>query len=78
MMCRLGYANSWVKLVMLFVKSVRYTIVNARGSISPINPSRGLRQRDPLSPYLFLICAEGLLAILHDPERRGLIQGVRL
>ena len=46
-----------------------------RGSI---HPERGLHQGDPLSPYLFLICAEGLLAKLKEAELEGKIAGVAI
>ena len=41
-----------------------------------ITPTRGLRQGDPLSSYLFLIFAEGLSALIKKSVENGVLHGV--
>ncbi|CAL1384042.1 unnamed protein product [Linum trigynum] len=41
-------------------------------------PSRGLRQGDPLSPLLFVLCTEGFAALLRQAISEGKLQGVKV
>lgn len=71
MMRKMGFANKWVEWVYVCVSRVKYSVLLSGKEIGPITPSRGLRQGDPVSPYLFLICAEGLSAIIRRREEEG-------
>lgn len=53
----------------------RVNINGKRGEI--FQSSRGLRQGDPLSPFLFLICSEGLSALMRLSLQEGKLKGVR-
>lgn len=44
----------------------------------PFFPSRGLQQRNPLSPYLFLLCVEGFSTILNEAKRECQMLGVKI
>ena len=61
---KLGFQESWVALIMKCITTGSYSILVNGEPKGMIKPSRGLRQRDPLSPYLFLFCAKGLNALL--------------
>ncbi|KAL4378892.1 hypothetical protein GQ457_02G026740 [Hibiscus cannabinus] len=76
-MLRLGFAQSWVDLIMRCVSSVS-SRVRLRGTLfEAFLPRRGLRQGVPLSPFLFLFCTEGLLVALTAAQREGHLPDVR-
>jgi hypothetical protein len=75
---RLGFDTGWVGLIMACVSSVRYQLRLNNVLSDYIYPSRGLRQGDPLSPYLFLLCAEGLSSLLNFEETAGNLIGVKV
>jgi hypothetical protein len=73
---KLGFAPSWIASVMRCVTLARYA-VKVNGSLtSLVVPSRGIRQGDPISPYLFLLCTEGLSCLLQKKEGLGELQGL--
>lgn len=78
MMIKLGFRRVWVQLIMKCITSVKYQIKVNQGKTDVIVPQRGLRQGDPLSPYLFLFCAEGFSAMLNEAEANGRLRGIRI
>ncbi|CAM8948837.1 unnamed protein product [Rhodiola kirilowii] len=78
MQLRLGFPHSWVQKVMKCVTTVTYYIrVNDTVSRGVV-PERGIRQGDPLSPYLFVICMEWLACVLAKGKVDGRVVGVKI
>ncbi|XP_019178261.1 PREDICTED: uncharacterized protein LOC109173479 [Ipomoea nil] len=78
MLTALGFDRSWTHLLMMGVKSVIYHIQVNGETVGTISPTRGIRQGDPISPYLFILCVEGLSVLLQQAERQGDIHGIRI
>ena len=43
-----------------------------------LSPQRGLRQEDPLVPFLFNIVAEGLTGLMREAQDKNLFEGFKV
>ncbi|XP_041011360.1 uncharacterized protein LOC121255147 [Juglans microcarpa x Juglans regia] len=74
-MTKLGFVKKWVDIIMRCVTLVSYSILINGIPQNPFLPSRGIRQRDHLSPYWFILCVEVLTKLIQKAESRGAITG---
>jgi hypothetical protein len=77
MLLKLGFAEGWVKMIMRCITSARFSVKLNGGLSDTFLPSRGLRQGDPISPYLFLFCVEGFSALLKQAQESNFLNGVK-
>lgn len=75
---RLGFHERWIGWIMICVKSVSYSFLINGAPQGKVIPSRGIRQGDPLSPYLFILCTEVLSSLCQQAQAKGLLPGVRV
>jgi hypothetical protein len=76
LMLKIGFHASWVQLIMKCISTVSYSALLNGKPTDIIIPERGLRQGDPLSPYLFLLCAKGLSTLLQKSKADHKLCGV--
>ena len=75
---KMGFYDCWVKLMMECITLATYSVLINGEPHGHIIPTRGLRQRDPLSPYLFLMCTKGLHGIICSTASKDEIRGVSI
>ncbi|KAL0385615.1 UNVERIFIED_CONTAM: putative mitochondrial protein [Sesamum radiatum] len=78
MLGRLGFDSRFVSLIMDCVRTVTYSFLLNGCEFGSLTPTRGLRQGDPLSPYLFLLCTKAFSSLLNHTEAERNIEGVRI
>lgn len=74
----MGFNHKWIKWVMYYVRSVPYMVMLNGKSHGYITPTRRIRQGDPLSPFLFILCVEALIHMMNKAEKDGNIAGMSL
>lgn len=77
-MYKLGFTHRWVSWLMTCITTVRYAVKFNGTLLSTFAPTRGLRQGDPLSPFLFLFVADGLSLLLEEQVNQGAISPVKV
>ncbi|GKU91338.1 hypothetical protein SLEP1_g5225 [Rubroshorea leprosula] len=78
MMMRLGFNEIWRKWIMECLQTSLLSVLVNGSPSKQFLVSRGLKQGDPLSPFLFLIVAEGLNKIINTAIDRGLYEGIKV
>ncbi|XP_057803071.1 uncharacterized protein LOC131018358 [Salvia miltiorrhiza] len=78
MMSMLRFPPLLIDLVLQCVSSVEFSFVINCKVYGSLIPSRGLRQGCPLSPFLFVICAQGFSSLLRGFENQGLLSGITM
>lgn len=74
----IGLPISWVNLIMNCTQSNELHFLWNGSNAGTITPTRGIRQGDPLSPYLFVLCIERLSHMIMDRVATGSWKSISL
>ncbi|KAA3467660.1 reverse transcriptase [Gossypium australe] len=73
----MGFTFNWIETIMECITSISYSVIINGFKWENFQATRGLHQGDPLSPFMFLICGEGLSCLMHLAMSEGLLRGVK-
>lgn len=73
-----GFSQVWVNRVMKLVNTVSYQYQVNGFRTRKLTPTRGLRQGDPISPYLFMLAFDSLSRMLTKAQEERRFLGLKL
>uniref|UniRef100_A0A803PAC2 Reverse transcriptase domain-containing protein n=1 Tax=Cannabis sativa TaxID=3483 RepID=A0A803PAC2_CANSA len=64
-MDRFLFPKRFIDLILACFSTATFSFSLNQQVVGTVKPTRGIRQGDPLSPYLFLLCSEGLSSLIN-------------
>ncbi len=75
---RMGFNNKWIVWIRGCLESATVSVLVNGCPTEEFKPSRGLRQGDPLAPFLFLVVAKGLSGLVRQAMQSKLLTGLKI
>ena len=73
-----GFDERWINWITECISNTSFSILINDSPYGFFQPQRGLRQGDPLSPFLFIVAAEVLSKLLQKAEERNKLKDIKL
>ena len=77
-MTKMGFSGKWVKWIKACLQSASMSILINGSPTKEFDMEKGLRQGDPLAPFLFIIVAESLHLLMEEAVKRGMYEGLKV
>ena len=78
MLQKMGFHSKWVKWMRGCMESATVSMLVNGSPTEEFKPTRGLRQGDPLAPFLFIMVAEGLAGLVRQANKANMLSGVKV
>jgi hypothetical protein len=75
---KLGFSSTWVSWIKTCISTPSFSILLNGSTFGFISPGRGLRQGDPLSPFLFILGTEVFSRLMFKEERNEFFKGLQI
>ncbi|CAL1404768.1 unnamed protein product [Linum trigynum] len=73
-----GFSEKWRGWIRECTRTVKFSILLNGSPTEPFSPSRGIRQGDPISPFLFILMSNALSFLIERGISKGDIRGIKL
>jgi len=78
MLQRLGFQSKWISWIRGCMESSTVSVLVNGSPTEEFKPPRGLRQGDPLAPFLFIVVAEGLAGLVRQAAKANLLSSLKI